>query len=99
MNLQEQYKRLFKSKNSSNDKKLLKEAYNIRIAGKKVDVENAVIGGVERSQGPDDGTTDAYFESADFEDGIPLNDQQLDKLNDEHYDVAVEIAIENFSDY
>ncbi len=97
--LQEQYKRLFKGRMGSNDKKLLKEAYNIRITGKKVDVENAVIGGVERSQGPDDGTTDAYFESADFEDGTPLNDQQLDKLNDEHYDVAVEIAIENFSDY
>ena len=99
MNLKEQYKKLFKGRIGSNDKKLLKEAYNIRIAGKEVDVENAVIGGVEGSQGPDDGTVDAYFESADFVDGTPLNDQQLDKLNDEHYDIAVGIAIENFSDY
>jgi len=97
MNLQENYRRLFKGKPGTNDKSLLKEA--IKIDGKEVDVKNSTIGGVDKSAGPDDGTVDAFFEDAVFVDGKALNDRQLEKLNDEHYEAAVEYAIDNFHNF
>ena len=71
----------------------------IRVDGKEVDIDSAVIGGVEPSQGPDDGTVDAYFDEASFKDGVKLTYAQLDKLNDDHYDLAVEMAIEDFGQF
>ena len=71
----------------------------VKVDGKEVDLDSAVIGGVEKSQGPDDGTADAYFEEASFKDGVKLTDAQLDKLNDDHYDLAIEMAIEDFDQF
>lgn len=66
------------------------------ISGKPVDVMSFKVGGVDKSQGPDDGTSDAYFEAASFEGGMELNAQQLGELNDRYPKVAIEYAIDNF---
>ena len=71
----------------------------IRIAGKEVDRNSWTVSGVDRSQGQDDGTTDAYFEDASFVDGTPLNDQQIEQLNDKHYDKAIDYAVEHFHEF
>lgn len=95
MDLRKQYQRLFEGKARSNDKKLLKEEA-IKIDGKEVDLTSFVISGVDKSQGPDDGSPDAYAEEASFVDGSPLSDDQLDTLNDEYTDAVIEFAIDNW---
>jgi hypothetical protein len=65
----------------------------IEIDGKEVDKSSLVIGGVDKSQGQDDGTAEAYFEEAYFEDGTPLNDSEIDKLNDTYPEYAIERAL------
>jgi hypothetical protein len=64
--------------------------------GKDVNLATAVIGGIERSQGPDDGTSGAYLESANYADGTPVPDQELENISDEHHSVIVELAVEFF---
>lgn len=68
----------------------------IEIDGKEVDKSSLVIGGVDKSQGQDDGTTEAYFEEAYFEDGTPLNDSEIDKLNDTYSEYARERALDSW---
>ena len=143
MNLQEQYKKLFKGRASSNDKKLLSEAmawervpgkplptlkdvtekFNKSVneeqtitlrklnardmkqyksyqwkdsRGKAINLATAVIGGIDRSQGADDGTSGAYLESLDYADGTPVQDQELENISDEHHNHIVELAVEFF---
>ena len=115
MNLQEQYKKLFKGRISSNDKKLIKEEQTITLRklnardmkqykssqwkdsrGKAINLATAVIGGIDRSQGADDGTSGAYLESLDYADGTPVPDQELENISDEHHNHIVELAIEFF---
>tara|TARA_R110000868_G_scaffold121741_2_gene322827 strand:- start:1475 stop:1801 length:327 start_codon:yes stop_codon:yes gene_type:complete len=64
--------------------------------GKDVNLATAVIGGIDRSQGPDDGTVGAYLESANYADGTPISDQELEAISDEHYAVIAELAVEFF---
>ena len=66
------------------------EEYNDRyqdapftVDGKLVDTETIEIGNIDRNDYPD--FADAGVESAQFEDGTPLNDIQVDKLNDMAY--------------
>lgn len=49
------------------------------IDSKKVDIESINIAGIDPNDYPD--FVDAYAESASFEDGTELNDDQMDELN------------------
>ena len=69
------------------------------IDGQEVDKNSWVVSGVDKSQGQDDGTIDAYFVKADFVDGTSLNQDQMDQLNYEHYEMAVDHAIRNFHNF
>ena len=53
------------------------------VDGKLVDTQSIEIGNIDRNDYPD--FVDAGVESAQFEDGTPLNDNQIDKLNDMAY--------------
>ena len=64
----------------------INEASNIKISGKKVDIDTIEIDGVDTDAGPDDGTVDAFIAHAEFENGKKLNDRELDKLNDDYAD-------------
>ena len=64
--------------------------------GKAINLATAVIGGIDRSQGPDDGTSGAYLESVNYADGTPVPDQELENISDEHYAVITELAVEFF---
>ena len=54
----------------------------ITIDKKEIDPNSIEIEGVDRSQGPDDGTAEAFVSAAKFTDGQMLNDDQLDMMND-----------------
>ena len=84
------------SKNLMERAGISEDTQPIKIAGKTVDPASFVVGGIEKQHGADDGTADSYFEEASFEDGTALTDQQIDQLNDDHIEVAVDYAIENF---
>ena len=71
---------------------------DIKKAAPNLDWETMKIGGLNPNQGPDDGTTDAYVESAMDKSGKPMSDQELDQLNDKHYDAIIAIALEYFDD-
>lgn len=71
-------------------------ANDIKIDGKPLAVDSITIDGVDKSQGPDDGTVDAFADYAEFQDGTKLTDAQLDKLNSEHSDMIIDLAIQEF---
>lgn len=52
-------------------------------------LENVVVNGVNPKDYPD--YADAYVESADIN-GIPLNENELDWLNEHHPEIAHDIA-------
>ena len=54
----------------------------ITIDKKEIDPNSIEIEGVDTSQGPDDGTSEAFVSAAKFKDGQMLNDEQLDMMND-----------------
>ena len=54
----------------------------ITIDNKEIDLNSIEIEGVDKSQGPDDGTAEAFVSAAKFTDGQMLNDDQLDMMND-----------------
>jgi hypothetical protein len=53
----------------------------ITIDKKEIDPNSIEIEGVDRTQGPDDGTSEAFVSAATFTDGQMLNDDQLDMMN------------------
>ena len=55
---------------------------SITIDKKEIDPNSVEIEGVDTSQGPDDGTSEAFVSAAKFKDGQMLNDEQLDMMND-----------------
>ena len=67
-------------KNLSIMKEDLNEA--ITIDNKEIDLNSIEIEGVDKSQGPDDGTAEAFVSAAKFTDGQMLNDKQLNMMND-----------------
>ena len=70
--------------------------YKVIVNGKEVDIDSIEIDGVDRSQGYDDGTVDAYAEYAMFVDGTELSDAELDDLTDNHSDLIHDLAIDSF---
>jgi hypothetical protein len=65
---------------------MLKEAQNFQyiISNKPVDIGTIEFDGVDTSDYPD--FSDAYVAYAEFIDGTPLTDNELDELYDEHWD-------------
>lgn len=53
-------------------------------------VENVLVSGVDSTDYPD--FCDAYFESAGYEDGTPLTDDELEELQDLHPEILNELA-------
>ena len=73
---------------------------NLKKLAPNLDIETLKIGGLDPSAGPDDGTVDAYIDSAMDKSGKPLSDQELDRLSDryEAQNEIIAIAIEYFQD-
>ena len=78
--LAESFNYLSGVKNLSIMKEDLNEA--ITIDNKEIDLNSIEIEGVDKSQGPDDGTAEAFVSAAKFTDGQMLNDKQLNMMND-----------------
>lgn len=55
-----------------------------------IEMSSVEVGGVNRSDYPD--FVDAYVSYAEFIDGTPLSESQLEKLNDAFPDIAQEYA-------
>lgn len=66
---------------------LLKE--EISLNGRPVDVSSIEIDGIDTSDYPD--FVDAYIASADYEDGTPLTDEELNQFQEENYDLVSEL--------
>jgi hypothetical protein len=61
---------------------------------KAVDQSSLEIDGVEADDCPD--FSDAYFSAAQFEDGTPLTDEELEQLGQDFGDVLNDMAHEYF---
>ena len=59
-------------------------------------VKNAEVGGVEGDDYPD--FSDAFFSYAEFEDGTPLSDEELEQLGDENGEMINQLAQDKFND-
>jgi hypothetical protein len=59
-------------------------------------VKSLEIDGVDRGDYPD--FCDAYFSYAEFEDGTPLTDEQLEELGEENAEILNLIANEEYVD-
>ena len=77
-------------------KEINEKTISIGINGKEVDVRSIEIDGVDKSQGADDGTADAFASYAEFKDGSKLTDNELDKLTDENPDLIHNLALDTF---
>lgn len=62
----------------------------IVIDGKQVDYSSIEVDDVDRRDYPD--FSDAYISRAEFVDGTPLNDEQLEQLNNDYGDLVNELA-------
>jgi hypothetical protein len=80
--------RMFLSENKlTKNAKLLKE--EVSLNGKPVDIRSIEIDGVDIDDYPD--FVDAYIVAADYEDGTPLSDEELQELQDENYGIVGEL--------
>jgi hypothetical protein len=59
-------------------------------------VKNAEVDGVEGDDYPD--FSDAFFSYAEFEDGTPLSDEELEQLGDENGEMINQLAQDKFND-
>ena len=59
-------------------------------------VKNAEVDGVESGDYPD--FCDAFFSYAEYEDGTPLNDEELEELGDENSEMINQLAFDKFND-
>ena len=66
---------------------LLKE--EIGLNGKPVDVRSIEIDGIDPEDYPD--FVDAYIAAANYEDGTPLTDEELNQFQEENYDLVSEL--------
>lgn len=80
----------FQSKLNENE-----EDEQVMINGKEVDLSSIEIDGVDENDYPD--FADVYISYAKYIDGTPLTDKELDEFSDKHFDMAYEIALENYS--
>lgn len=65
----------------------------MEINGKKVDRASLSVVDVDPRDYPD--FCDAHFECALFEDGTPLNDEEMDELNDKYPEDLWEMAFDS----
>ena len=59
-------------------------------------VKNAEVDGVEGNDYPD--FCDAFFSYAEYEDGTPLTDEELEELGDVHEEMINQLALDKFND-
>jgi hypothetical protein len=59
-------------------------------------VKNAEVDGVESDDYPD--FCDAFFSYAEYEDGTPLTDEELEQLGDENSEMVNQLALDKFND-
>lgn len=59
-------------------------------------IKNAEVDGVEGDDNPD--FCDAFFSYAEYEDGTPLNDEELEQLGDENSEMVNQLAFDKFND-
>lgn len=59
-------------------------------------VKNAEVDGVDLDDYPD--FCDAFFSYAEYEDGTPLNDEELEQLEEEFGDLINQLAAEKMND-
>lgn len=59
-------------------------------------VKNAEVDGVESDDYPD--FCDAFFSYAEYEDGTPLNDEELEQLEEVHGEMINQLALDKFND-
>jgi hypothetical protein len=59
-------------------------------------VKNAEVDGVEGDDYPD--FSDAFFSYAEYEDGTPLSDEELEQLGDENGEMINQLAQDKFND-
>ena len=59
-------------------------------------VKNAEVDGVDLDDYPD--ICDAFFSYAEYEDGTPLNDEELEQLEEEFGDLINQLAAEKMND-
>jgi hypothetical protein len=60
------------------------------------DIKNAEVDGVDSSDYPD--FCDAFFSYAEYEDGTPLSDEELEQLGDEHGEMINQLALDKCND-
>jgi hypothetical protein len=65
---------------------LLKENWQVTLDSKPVDVRSIEIDGIDPADRPD--FSDAYITYAEFEDGTPLSEDELMRLEDENYGIV-----------
>jgi hypothetical protein len=59
-------------------------------------IKNAEVDGVEGDDYPD--FSDAFFSYAEYEDGTPLSDEELEQLGDENGEMINQLAFDKFND-
>lgn len=65
----------------------------MEIAGRKIAYTSLEIDGIDHSDYPD--YCDAFFSYAEFDDGTPLLDEELEYLTDHYSDVISELAYDS----
>ena len=60
------------------------------------EVKNAEVDGVESGDYPD--FCDAFFSYAEYEDGTPLTDEELEQLEEVHSEMINQLAQDKFND-
>lgn len=68
----------------------------VKVKGKVVNTSTIEIEGVNRSDGPDDGTADAFAAYAEFTNGRKLNDDELHTLTMDNPDLIYDLAMQQF---
>lgn len=64
----------------------------VKIDDKEVNLNSISVDGIDTKDYPD--FCDAYVEYAEFMDGLPLNDTQLDRLRDDYPEIVHEAVFE-----
>jgi hypothetical protein len=75
---------------SLTDSKYMEETLGVTVNGKEINVSSIEVEGVNSWDSPD--FVDAYITYAEFADGTPLSDDELDQLTDEHGDLVNQAA-------
>ena len=74
--------------------KLNENQNTLAFNGKFIDLSTIELDGVDEKDYPDFG--DAFVDYAEYTDGTPLTDAELEEFNTKHYDVAQEIALDQY---